>query len=160
MQKILFLLIIQVLLNGCLGSTYDTHDSFEMYIKATSLNTETLKKYHVVDDILKHQSTIQKDESFSCLFYYPEAQIFLKNELKKQEYQIILHNHNNQPYISLFYVRNGILIRANNPDDSPLWELALVAYKVDNLRIHIPSMIKCAGKYFNKNFKGIVTCKR
>ncbi len=49
----------------------------------------------------------------------------------------------------------------NNYTKSPFW-LVEMEVRDDNinLRMYIPSMIKCVAPYFNKNFKGTVTCKR
>jgi len=182
MQRILFLLIIQVLLNGCLGSTYDTHDSFKMYIEAISLNNHNPTHY-VINDFTPEIKKRKNKHNF-VYTYHREVLTYFKNELEKQNYTVYIADKGNsfrfpidktlvapiyygmqktetetEDFVKLIQIRAGKL--NNEFLLLPSWSVMLVVLdNSDNFQYYIPSMIKCAGDYFNKNFKGIVTCKR
>lgn len=169
MKRILILLLIQILPTYCLATTTN-NDSFKMSVIAISLNNQISKNYSIFDEIKNNRLINQSVDINFFVSYYPEVQKILESELEKENYNINKNiKKHNQPYIRLNYAMKreenlfykGIAIEACNPNGSPLWQVALGAFDdISDLRIYIPSMIKCAGKYFNKNFRGVVTCKR
>lgn len=151
----------------CFGNKVN-NSSFQMQIDAISLNNQTKKDFYIVDTMTKSMFKPQPDV---YQLYFSEVRLILEKELKSQNYK------KNEDYtttnrIDLYYsvsanrlVGNWIkyvtIEVKNNYTNEPLWHIALaVNDNSSQLRFYIPSMIKCAAPYFNKNFKGVVTCKR
>ena len=173
MKKILILLLIQILPAYCLATTTN-NDSFKMYIEAISLNNQISKNYSIFDAT----PLMIRDYPHIKNIYYDNVITYLKNELEKQNYKVLYMDAVEIPNsiqadkistMSIYYTMVGtkppykkcVIINAGNDKLLPLWSLMLIVQDESfKFQYYIPSMIKCAGKYFNKNFKGVVTCKR
>ncbi len=171
MKKIfLIVLVIALFPMYCFGNKVD-NSSFKMLIDAISLNNQTTKDFYIVDIMTQYIGTpkliAKKHDSHHE--YFSEVTSILEKELKSQDYK------KNEDYtatnrIDLYYsllmgdvtwLKHVTIESKNNYTNEPLWHIALfVNDNNSQLRFYIPSMIKCAAPYFNKNFKGIVTCKR
>ena len=181
MKRILILLLIQILPAHCLATTTN-NDSFKMYIEAISLKDTNIKTYIIYDGTNDMKEKYKSSDINAKYIYSPEVSTYLENELEKQNYKVYnskkidesnIFKAGKISLVGLYYytIKNSIIyekyihIRSiklnNNFETIPTWSVMLfVPDESSNFQYYIPSMIKCAGKYFNKNFKGIVTCKR
>jgi len=130
---------------------------YDYYPEATLILEQELNKqnYKKVKDNINYNDPIYLTMIKISFRYYMHVYWDSKESFYSKEYPYDLKSINT-PY------HKAIKIEVEtNEDKTPLWEISIEVQDDNyNLRIYIPSMIKCAAPYFNKNFKGTVTCKR
>jgi len=168
MRYIAFILCI-LLLNNALAS--QQNDSFLLNIESISLNILNKKdKYSFCysKSLYNNSEYLKKNK----VYYYPELVRLINSELKKRNF--IMSDYKNSPNYKIvpwytgdeYYKEFREFVFGLDAIDSielfPIWQIKTTT-KPDNsfnIRITIPSLIKCISPYLNKNFKGTITCKR
>lgn len=168
MRYTAFILCI-LLLNNALAS--QQNDSFLLSIESISLNRLNKKDRYsfCYSENLYNNSEYLKERK---VYYYPELVRLINSELKKHDF--IMCDDQNPPNYKIapwysgeqHYIKFREFVFGLDAVDfielSPVWQIKATT-KPDNsfnIRITIPSLIKCISPYFNKNFKGTITCKR
>ena len=141
-------------------------------VKAISTNSNSKKLFYTNWSYATF--TINKKgkfiESPCCI----EITRFLKKELVKNNYIATSYRNADQHiyiYYSvadkpLYYSFTGfifpkmVIITSLNYESAPLWKVSLGIYNDEpDIRILLPSIIKCASPYFDRNFEDVVTCE-
>lgn len=169
------LIIIAVFYSIVSLAADNSTNSFNLDVSAISLGTRPKDgRYHIIDynDPSKYSTKRDTEQ------YFPEATSYLALELKKLNYtkakwdeEEWLKDYDQQlrPTIKvgLHYrillppLFRHVAIYASQWDNHiPLWEIQVYGGEEGSFRITLPSIIKCISPYFDKNFKGIITCKR
>jgi hypothetical protein len=189
MQRILILLLTSILPTYCLA-TATNNGSFKMFIEAIALNNQISTTYLPYDGTNDMKEKYKSNSSFKFIYYpevftYLKDELEKQNYKVYIPQKIDKSNKSSKDifktdelsFVVIYYYTDYHTTRTsticekyihikgakmnNNFETIPMWSILLVVHDESfNFQYYIPSMIKCAGDYFNKNFKGIVTCKR
>jgi hypothetical protein len=156
-------------------------DAFRLYIDSISSNRDSPQEYYLRSELVKFDSNgILIENRWGLALAqqnYQEVEKDIHLALQKSGYHKALNFR--KPYLNIS-VSYGMgaqdmskhsmptlyakVIHAGAYDSSkfvPLWTtFCSVQDNSIELRLYLPAMIKCVTPYFNKNFKGTITCKR
>jgi len=177
-------LIIYMILTGVINTAFgeNTDNAFLIEVDSISLGLQKNTDEYSLEDFGRIFNN--RESKMKGIDHYPEIKGKVNSSLKQEGFleldldhgcnkekgaakslpdvEISIH-HSWADYHIKYNKFTFSLHAKRNKTDEPLWQISALSippFNPHDIRITLPSVIKCIAPYFNKNFKGTITCKR